>query len=198
MKKIRPTSNNNKGGLFLDLKLGVVILILITSVIMTACANISIKNNQSDIKALLEEIGSLTICSGDEVLGEVTLDQIKQLDSFKRSVTLDLSGDGGISHVFRGARLLDVLALVAPTLVDQYDSVTSVGVDDYLSQVTMDEVRMENNVFIAYEDNGEPIITKDGSGQGMRLVTLNDAYGMRFTKYLVVLDIGKQSEQKTE
>ncbi len=185
-------SINNKGGLILDLKLGVVLFILITSVMLTACTDSASRNNKSDTETLLEETGSLSICSGDEVLGEVTLAQIKELESYKRSMVIHSSGEGDTSHAFRGARLSDVLSLVAPTLVDDYYSINAIGVDDYLSEITMEEVRMENNVYVMYEDNGEPILTKDGSEQGMRLVILDDTFGMRFTKYLVIIELNAE------
>jgi hypothetical protein len=56
----------------------------------------------------------------------------------------------------------------------------------------MDEVRAENNVFIMYEDNDEPLLKRNGEPGAMRIVVINDIFGQRFTNYL--LEIVLESE----
>ena len=49
----------------------------------------------------------------------------------------------------------------------------------------MNEVLEKNNVFLVYEDNGEPLKSKIGEEGTMRVIILNDIFGQRFTNFLV-------------
>jgi hypothetical protein len=49
----------------------------------------------------------------------------------------------------------------------------------------MDEVLAENAVYLMYEDNGKPLLTKDGKPGAMRVVVLDDVFGQRFTNYMI-------------
>ena len=139
------------------------------------------------------ETGCLTIRASGMVLGEVTLEEIKELPSVKRTLTIH-SSTGETQHSFRGTLLSNVLDLLDPTLKDQYQWVRTVGVDDYMSNIAMEEVRKENSVYLMYEDNGEPLSTKDGEPGAMRVVVLDDLFGQRFTNYLLEIVLGNEAD----
>ena len=85
-----------------------------------------------------------------------------------------------------------MLALVDPEITDRYHLAFAIGVDDYISGISMDEVRSENNVYVMYEDNDLPLLKKNGEPGAMRIVVVNDMFGQRFTNYL--LEIVLESE----
>ncbi|MCL2163540.1 MAG: molybdopterin-dependent oxidoreductase [Oscillospiraceae bacterium] len=97
------------------------------------------------------------------------------------------SSSGVTRHDFRGALLSDVLDLLDLTLKERYLWLRTVGVDEYMSDISMDEVRKENAVFLMYEDNGEPLPKRDGTPGAMRVVVIDDMFGQRFTNYLFEL-----------
>ncbi|MCL1827878.1 MAG: FMN-binding protein [Oscillospiraceae bacterium] len=130
------------------------------------------------------ETESLAIRANGVVLAEIGLDEIRALPSVKRTMSIR-STAGTTSHSFRGTLLSGVLHLVDPELTEKYTRVLAVGVDDYISGIDMDEVNAENSVFIMYEDNDEPLLKKNGESGGMRVVTVNDVFGQRFTNYLL-------------
>ncbi|MDO4582079.1 MAG: molybdopterin-dependent oxidoreductase [Bacillota bacterium] len=132
-----------------------------------------------------EETGQLAFTAEGASLGVVDYQQLVALDSYLRQVEIHSAGEGYSVHQYRGARLRDVIALLDASLLEQYAAVTAIGADDYLAAIGVDEVLMENNAFVMWEDNGEPILTKDGEPYGMRLVLLDDSYAMRYTKYLI-------------
>ena len=99
---------------------------------------------------------------------------------------------GVTQHSFRGTLLSNVLDIVDPGLKEQYRWVLAVGVDDFTSGISMEEVRAENNVFIMYEDNDQPLLKRTGEPGAMRIVVISDIFGQRFTNFL--LEIVLESE----
>ena len=130
------------------------------------------------------ETGSLAIRAYGVILHEITLNEIRELPSVRRSMSIH-STAGVTQHNFRGTLLSNVLELADPEIKDSYKWLRAVGVDDYISDITMDEVQMENNVYLMYEDNGEPLPMKNGEPGAMRLVVQGDMFGQRFTNYVL-------------
>lgn len=131
-----------------------------------------------------EETGRVAIRAYGVVLGEVTLDEIRQMPSVKRTMSIH-STSGTTSHSFRGTLLSNVIAAVDPELLNKYEWVQPIGVDDYMSKINMEEVLAENSVYLMYEDNGEMLKTKKGEPGAMRVVILDDVFGQRFTNYII-------------
>jgi len=131
-----------------------------------------------------EETGTVAIRSYGVVIGEISLEEIKKMPSVKRTMSIH-STSGTTNHSFRGTLLSNIIAAVDPELLTTYEWVQPVGVDDYLSDISMEEVLAENCVYVMYEDNGEPLKTKTGKDGAMRVVVLDDIFGQRFTNYLI-------------
>jgi len=131
-----------------------------------------------------EETGTVTIRAYGLIIAEISLDDIRELPSVRR--TMSIHSTAGITqHSFKGTLLSNVLELVDPVLTEQYSWVLAVGVDDFISGIRMDEVTAENNVFVMYEDNDEPLLKRNGEPGAMRIVVINDIFGQRFTNYLL-------------
>ena len=130
------------------------------------------------------ETGSVSIRAYGVVIAEISIEEIMALPSVKRTMSIHSSA-GVTQHSFRGTLLSNVLALVDTDIIEQYDRILAVGVDDYSSGIGMDEVKGENNVFIMYEDNDMPLEKKNGEPGAMRVVVINDVFGQRFTNYLL-------------
>ena len=138
------------------------------------------------------ETESLVIRAYGVVLAEISLEDIRALPSVRRTMSIH-STAGNTQHDFRGTLLSNVLNLADPGLTKLYSNVTAIGVDDYSSGISMDEIKGENNVYIMYEDNGLPLQKINGEPGGMRVVVINDIFGQRFTNYL--LEIVLESEE---
>jgi len=131
-----------------------------------------------------EETGSIAIRAYGVVLGEVSLEEIQKMPSVTRTMSIH-STSGTSQHRFKGTLLCNVIAAVDASLLDTYECVQPVGVDDYMSQISMEEVLAENSVYVMYEDNGEPLETKTDEPGAMRVVVLDDVFGQRFTNYMI-------------
>ena len=140
------------------------------------------------------ETESLAIRAYGVILAEVSLEEIRALPSVKRTMSIH-STAGVTQHSFRGALLSNVLDLVDPELTERYQWVLAVGVDDYISGISMEEVKAENSVFVMYEDKDQPLMKRDGAPGAMRIVVISDIFGQRFTNYM--LEIVLESEDIT-
>jgi len=136
----------------------------------------------------LKETGAVSVFTPQGSAGEVSLEEIRQMPAVKRTMEIR-SSQGTTSHEFRGTLLSNVLAAIDPALLSEYTFVEPIGVDGYLSDLSMEEVLSENNVYLMYEDKGEPLEKKDGEPGGMRVVVLDDTFGQRFTNYLVEISL---------
>jgi len=136
----------------------------------------------------VETAGVVTLknASGEE-LGEITLDELKTLDSYRRKITIRSASEGTTVHDFRGVRLYEAIALVDGGLLDKCKSVVVTGSDGYESELTPDEIRLENNVYLMYEDGGELMKTASGAEGALRLIILSDDFGQRFTNHITGL-----------
>ena len=83
-----------------------------------------------------EENGRLAIRAYGTVLGEISLEDIRQLPPVERRITIH-STAGVTDHRFTGTLLSNVLAAVDPGLMEEYDLLMTVGVDDYCSGIEM-------------------------------------------------------------
>ena len=138
------------------------------------------------------ETESLAIRAYGLVLAEISLENIRALPAVKR--TLSIHSSAGITqHAFRGTLLSNILELIDPRLMEEYNWALAVGVDDYISGIAMAEIQAENSVFVMYEDNGEPLPKKNGRPGALRIVVLDDIFGQRFTNYL--LEIVLENEE---
>lgn len=137
-----------------------------------------------------KETGTLKIRAEGRILGEIGLDEIMDMPSVERKMSVR-SSQGETIHQFKGTLLFNILDAIDPALKDTYEWVEAIGVDDYISDLSMEEVRMENGVYLMYEDKGEPLETKEGDPGAMRVVVLDDTYGQRFTNYMIELILKK-------
>ncbi len=128
--------------------------------------------------------GEIRIKAGNNVLGIVTLEDVKQLPAVKKKLAIN-STLGITKHQFTCTPLSEVFNKIEPNIVNDYKKIITIGVDNYTSSIKMDEVLEKNNVFLVYEDNGKPLKSKTGKEGTMRVVILNDIFGQRFTNFLV-------------
>lgn len=128
--------------------------------------------------------GEIRITAGGNILGIVTLEDVKQLPVVKKKLAIN-STLGITKHQFTCTPLLEVFNKIKPSIANDYKKIITIGVDNYTSSIKMDEVLEKNNVFLVYEDNGKPLKSKTGKEGTMRIVILNDIFGQRFTNFLV-------------
>jgi len=136
----------------------------------------------------LVETGSLAIRASGAVLAEISLEDIRTLPSVTRTMSVH-SRSGVTQQNFKGTLLSNIIGLVDPGLMEKYSQVLAIGVSDYITGISMEEIRAEDSVFIMYEDNGEPLPKKNGEPGAMRIVAVNEVFGQRFADYLLEIEL---------
>lgn len=132
--------------------------------------------------------GTLAVKAGDSILGNFTIDDLRQLPAVEKKMTIN-STKGKTDNEFTCVPLLAVLNSIDPELTQRYRKILTRGVDNYTSGVNMSEVLQPDNVYIAYADYGKPLQTKTGQDGSMRIIVCNDDYGQRYTMWLVSLEL---------
>jgi len=132
--------------------------------------------------------GEIRIKAGNNLMGIVTLEDVKQLPAVKKKLAIN-STLGITKHEFTCTPLSEVFNKIDPAIINEYKKIITIGVDNYTSAVKMDEVLEKNNVYLVYEDNGKPLKSKTGKEGTMRVVILNDIFGQRFTNFLVEMQL---------
>lgn len=159
--------------------IGVVATALVVVIMVFACLN---RHHEEFAE------GKIVLKAGNEIIGEIMLEDVKRLPAVEKKLVID-STEGFSRHNFTCTELREVFNYIDPQIVNRYKRVITRGVDNYVSGVNMEEVQEENNVYLVYADNGEPLVGHGGETGTMRIVILNDLYGQRFTNYLVAMEL---------
>lgn len=168
---------------------GVIILVLI----------IAVSWYFSRDKGGLKE-GTVVIKAGDAILGTFKVADLKKLPAVEKKMVItancssdckSASGDGGNNneHNYTGTSLLAVLNSIDPGLTQKYKKVITRGIDYYSQVMEMSEVQQPDNVCIVYSDYGQPLKAKAGGNGSLSLVVCSDQSGLRFTNWLVSLEL---------
>lgn len=137
------------------------------------------------------ENGILQIFADGELVGEVTIDEMREMKVVTRRLVVH-SSKGDEMFDFKGTMLLGIFDSIDPSLAEEYKYINVVGADEYSAYLTMEEVLEENNVYIMFDNGDEPLPKYDGKPGAMRVIVLKDAYGQRFTNYLTRLELVKE------
>ena len=144
--------------------------------------------NRSDKSDLHE--GTLRIMANDKLIANITITDLKKLPSVNKNLTVSTS-KGKEMHRYTGVPLLAVLQTCKGDVTEKYSGIIARGMDGYTSSVKMDELLIPDNVYLMYADNGKPMETMKHKSGSLQIVICNDAFGQRFTKYLVELKLEK-------
>lgn len=157
----------------------VIILLALTVGVLSAF-------NRSERSDLHE--GYLRIVAADKTIADFTIADLKKLPAVNKELTVSTS-QGKEVHKYTGVPLVSVLQKCKGDVTGKYSAIVAKGMDGYTSTVKMDELLIPDNVYLMYADNGQPLETMNHKRGSLQIVICNDAFGQRFTKYLVELEM---------
>lgn len=119
----------------------------------------------------------------------VDFDTIRELEEHRFTATLR-SSDGSVrDHTYAGVLVKDLLEHYEMALADARQ-VVATAADGYAVALTVEEVLEDDNVYIAYMIDGEPMASREDGGSGpYQLIIRRDEFGQRWNKYLMEIDI---------
>ncbi len=163
------------------------IVLLVIAAIMAVTAYL----NRGDIvaKTELQEDEIVIVKSEDKEVKRMDFTLIKELEAMEFPATLKSSGKDPVELTYKGVevrRLLEKLGLT----VEGKKQLIAKAVDGYTVALSVEEVMAEDNVYLVYEREGEPLGKKEDGGSGpYQIVIREDAFGQRWVKFLMELEI---------
>lgn len=119
----------------------------------------------------------------------VSFADIKNLEQYTFDAVLRSSAGGEKKNSYKGVMLKDLLEAQGIRFSGISQVVTRAA-DGYTVVLGSQEVLEEDNVYIVYEMNGKSLKTKQDGGSGpYQLIIRKDAFGQRWNKFLMELDI---------
>jgi len=132
----------------------------------------------------------LLVKAEGERVGEIDLNRIRTLGEAKFVATQRSSGKAPVDREFTGVPLKAVLAAVDSEFQAKGSQVVAQAVDAYVTAYPMEKVLEDENIYLVYEQDGEPLGSKSEGGSGpLLLVVRKDTYAQYWCKFLAEVDI---------
>ena len=132
---------------------------------------------------------TLFIVSGGERTHTVDFTVIEDLERREFTATLRSSGEAPRDLTYTGVELRHLLEHLNLDL-ENVDQIVTRAADGYAVALGADEVSREDNVYIVYMIDGEPMAPKEEGGSGpYQLVIREDEFGQRWNKFLMEIEL---------
>lgn len=165
--------------------IAIILLLLITAVGVTAYLN---RGYIEDKQAMVENSSILIKDEGEEV-GVIDLGLIKDLEPIEFEVNLKSSGKDPEEHTYKGVALKKLLAFKDQSLESKKQVVIR-SIDGYTIALSAEEVSEEDNVYVVYERDGEPLGKKEEGGSGpYQIILRKDSFSQRWAKFVVEVEL---------
>ena len=125
----------------------------------------------------------------DEVRIETDFATILELEEHRFTATLRSSDGTSRDHTYTGVLMKDLLEHYGLPL-EGAEQVVTTAADGYAIALAMEEVLQDDNVYIVYEIDGDPMAPREDGGSGpYQLVIREDPFGQRWNKHLMEIKI---------
>lgn len=161
-------------------------IVTVCIVVLLSLTTVLAYLHQQENKDLREDY--LRIYIGDSQKAKLTVDDLSMYPKVHKNMEVNTS-KGLEKHKYTGVPLLAIINGIDSGWVSEYKQIIAVGADGYTSSLKMEEVLVPDNVYIVFEDNGKKIKKMNGDEGSMQIIICEDAFGQRFTKYLVKLEL---------
>ncbi|KAB3531269.1 molybdopterin-dependent oxidoreductase [Alkaliphilus pronyensis] len=166
-------------------KVLIVILILIGLVAITAYIN---RDSLKDKAAMIDN-AEITIKEDGEEISKVDFQLIQGLGEEAFKANLKSSGKDAVEHQYKGVPLKAILNWGEVNLEEKKQVIIK-SVDGYTVALTVEEVLEEDNIYVAYEKDGEPLGTKAEGGNGpYQIIIRKDPFSQRWAKFVVEVEL---------
>lgn len=138
---------------------------------------------------LVDNPGILVMKRGEEV-ATLRLEEMKKLGEEEFEIVLRSSGKPPRDLVLTGVPLKAVLQEAEPSLLEAGSQVVVRAIDGYSVAYTMEEVLMDDHIFVVYLEGGQPLRSKAEGGMGpLLLVARKDQFGQRWCQFAIEVDV---------
>lgn len=147
--------------------------------------------NRGDLAAKQEsqQDAYVIIKSGGSEVAKVDLEQLQGMNVVDVDANLKRSGKDPEKHVYTGVLLKEVFEKTGLDTAGK-DTVIMKAVDGYTSAIGMEETLQDDNVYLVYEMDGQPLGTKEEGGSGpLQVILAKDPFSQRWCKFVMEIDV---------
>lgn len=163
----------------------IILVILIVIVGITAYLN---RDYVKD-KEVLVENHSFVIKDGEKETAIIDLVAIEALEPVEFKANLKSSGKDPVEYTYKGVALKTVLDSVEQSLASKKQVIIR-SIDGYTVALGLEEVLEDDNVYVVYEREGEPLGKKEEGGSGpYQIVLRKDPFSQRWAKFVVEVEL---------
>ncbi len=165
--------------------------VIIAVIVLAVVVGVTAFLNRGDLafKDESQEKAFLVITSKGNEVAKVDMDFIRDLGETDFEANLKKSGKDPVRHTYTGVPLKAVLE-ACDVDIEGKSMIVAKAVDGYTSALTLDEAMEEDNVYIVYKLDGEPLGKKEEGGSGpYQLVISKDPFSQRWCKFLMEIEL---------
>lgn len=166
-------------------------IVMAVVVILVLIMGVTAYLNRGDLAAKQEsqQDAFIIIKSGGSEVARVDMGQLKDLNKVDVEANLKRSGKDPEKHQYTGVLLKEVLEAAGADTAGK-DTVIMTAVDGYTSAISMDEVLEDDNVYVVYKIDGQPLGTKEAGGSGpLQVILAKDPFSQRWCKFVMEIDL---------
>lgn len=165
----------------------IAIIIIILLAVVFAFALFLNKENIEKRKELLENSQIELIVHGESHLLDLAI--IEDIDIEEFNAVLDTSTGSPSEHVYKGIELSKVLKHFGQ-IPEDATAIIAHGVDGYSVAYSSEEVFTEQNIYIAYMEDGDFLGGIDEGGRGpFETIAVRDQFSNRRCKWLIRIEV---------
>ena len=164
-------------------------IVLLCTVILFVAATVLVAINYLNADPDAMEAKIVRFYANGEEQASIDEESLLALEAETFQCIIRSSGEKPVPAEYTGVQMAAVFEELSID-TQGYTRVLLKAVDGYTVAVAMDEIFTDDNVYIAYEMNGEAIKTKKQGGNGpYQLVIRKDPFSQRWCKYLVEVEL---------
>jgi hypothetical protein len=140
-------------------------------------------------KKEMQKNALLTIKVDGKEVKTINMEFIKELGEVEFNANLKKNGKAPIEKTYIGVPLIKVLE-ACDVDMEGKTQVIAKAVDGYNSALNADEVLDEENIYVAYKEDGEFLGTKEDGGSGpYKVIISKDKFSQRWCKFLTEVEV---------
>lgn len=166
------------------------LIVIVTIILLSIIVYFSLKLSQESIEKRRETLEKAEIVLVSEEEEKIlNIDIIKSIGKKDFQAILDTSTTDASLHNYTGVELKDILNYFNIEL-DNKKAVILTGVDGYSVAYSIDEVLEDENIFVAYMEDGKHLGTRKDGGRGpYESIVVSDQFSFRRCKWLIEIEV---------
>lgn len=170
-------------------KSNIVLISIVCLLVMVIGVTAYLNSENVAVKTQLNNDAIFVICEDGEELASYNMSEIQAMGEVTFKANLKSNGKDPVSYEYTGVLLKTVLENSGLSFEDKSAVVVS-AIDGYVVSVSIDKVLEDDNVYLAYMQEGQLIGTREKGGKGpYQMIISKDPFSQYWCKYAYSAEI---------